>query len=697
MTRWRCSSLGHCSIALALLACGDGSEQPGVNPSPTPCVAGETKLDDGSCLPAGTQPDGCPAGEHAVGEICQPAGIPPELCAPGFEPDGTDSCDPIVPTDPCPPGQLALLGETQCHEVAPCGSGPWGDIPVAGSTQFVDASYALGTSDGSAAHPWTTIQEGIDAASPGTIVAVAAGSYVEDLLVGGKAVRLWGRCPALVEVVGGATLAALYLGGGSEGTEVRDLAIVGAGIGVVVQTTSAVLLDRLWIHDTADTGLSVGGVVDEPGLTLSRSLLEANAMSALTTYGSQLVVDSSVLRNVQPNPADLGFGHGIYASNSLQSGERGQLTVQSTIIDGAHDSGVFLWGTDATFEGILVRDTKPTVATGIGGTGLYAAGDLPTGNRASVILRSSVLEHNHLIGVLVAAADADLEGVAIRDTLPDADPLSVGVGLASLGASEPDTGASVTLRACVVERNPGFGVRLLGADAVVEATVIRDTLPHPTTQSFGRGIDAMANSNSGDHSDLVLRFSVVERCHSTGVVLWGSQGTIEGSVVRNVSPDLGLAKHGFGVSASALEMERSALVLRWSVVELAHEAGVAAFGSDLTVEGTIVRDILPSLEETLFGDAVAATSRQAGPAIVSLSGSRLSSAARAGVGVFGSEATLGTTALECNAIHLDAETYDLSEPTLVDLGGNVCGCDGTTVVCKVLSSALEPPTPPAAG
>src|SRR5262245_59309187 len=164
----------------------------------------------------------CPPGELAVNGSCQPAGVPPSACGKGFMPDGKQGCEPILPAAPCPAGQMAIPGETTCHEVAPCGQGTWGTIPVDADTQFVDKAYAGGGSDGTQAKPWTTIQEGIAAAKPGAIVAVAAGKYAEDLFIQGKAVRLVGRCPAMVEV-SGTSSAIQVLDQAAGGTEIRDL------------------------------------------------------------------------------------------------------------------------------------------------------------------------------------------------------------------------------------------------------------------------------------------------------------------------------------------------------------------------------------------------------------------------------------------------------------------------------------------
>ncbi|HZU84896.1 MAG TPA: hypothetical protein VE987_18320, partial [Polyangiaceae bacterium] len=63
---------------------------------------------------------GCNPGELALDDGgCQPAGIPPGMCAMGFMPDGNGGCLAILPP-PCQKGQMAVPGDTSCHDVAPC-------------------------------------------------------------------------------------------------------------------------------------------------------------------------------------------------------------------------------------------------------------------------------------------------------------------------------------------------------------------------------------------------------------------------------------------------------------------------------------------------------------------------------------------------------------------------------------------------
>src|SRR4029079_675257 len=127
--------------------------------------------------PADAGPDACPPGTMLLDDGgCQKAGVPPGACGQGFEPNGQGGCNAILPAAPCPPGQMAVPGDTQCHEVAPCGNGDYGTIPVEATTQFVNGAYPGSDSDGTNVRPWKHIQDGIDHAKSGAIVAVAAGS-----------------------------------------------------------------------------------------------------------------------------------------------------------------------------------------------------------------------------------------------------------------------------------------------------------------------------------------------------------------------------------------------------------------------------------------------------------------------------------------------------------------------------------------
>ena len=127
---------------------------------------------------------------------------------------------------------MAVPGETSCRPVAPCQPG-WDGIPTDGTTQFVDAGYTGGTSDGSETSPWTTISEALQAVASGGQVAIAAGNYLEDVTLS-QPVRLVGACPDDVTLTGtGGVYATLTITGSGSGSEVRALAITGPGAAFV--------------------------------------------------------------------------------------------------------------------------------------------------------------------------------------------------------------------------------------------------------------------------------------------------------------------------------------------------------------------------------------------------------------------------------------------------------------------------------
>lgn len=654
------------------------------------CRPGESPLDGGRCLAAGMQENGCAAGEVGVeggsngGGSCRPAGIPHELCGTGFEPDGANGCTPILPPGPCPKAQMAVPGETMCREVAPCGMGTWGDVPVEADTEYVDASYSGGSSDGTVGKPWTTIQVGIDAAAPGAIVAVAAGKYGEDVLIQGHAVRLWGRCPAMVDIVGtGAELAAVSVETGAAGSEVRDLALTGATDGLLLSGSEDVVVDRVWIHETSNRGINVQGTLGPTRIAVMRSLVEAATDQGIFIAGSDAALEATVVRDTRPR-ANQTFGGGIAVLADM--GRRGSVTIRSSVAEQNRTHGVLVAGSDATIESTVVRGTQPQASDQASGRGIGIQGD--AGQSARVTIRSSVVDQNCDVGVYISGSEATIESTVVRGTRPQASDQRFGWGI---GVQESDACqcATLTLRSSVVDQNHEIGVVVGGADATIESTVVRRTQPRAFDQGFGRGIQIQGRM--GRRASVAVRSSVVDENRESGVVVSGSDATIESTVVRDTQPRASDQETGGGITvqADSKTKERASATIRTSVVEQNRDIGISVFSSDATVDRTVVRDTQPRASDGAFGDGVAAWALE-GPAGAVVTASRIDHSARAGVSSFGASATLGATVLECNAIDLDGEVY-AGSPSWADQGGNMCGCAGHPVACKVTSSNLAPP------
>ncbi|HZO13354.1 MAG TPA: hypothetical protein VFB62_08840, partial [Polyangiaceae bacterium] len=225
-------------VWFGIVGCDDGGttdepppeEEPPIKPPDAglgawACEAGELLQEDGSCLAAGIEPEDCPE---------------------GFMPTGDRACEPLLLE--CAPGTMALAGESACRPVAPCPSGKWGDIPVETDTQYVDATFVGG--NGTAQAPWSTVQQAVDSASDGAIVAIAAGDYLENVTAQGKRVRLWGVCSDVV-IVGTVSIT-------SDQSEVHTLAVSApSAIALHVGPGNDVLLDRVWVRDAGIIGMDI--------------------------------------------------------------------------------------------------------------------------------------------------------------------------------------------------------------------------------------------------------------------------------------------------------------------------------------------------------------------------------------------------------------------------------------------------------
>ncbi len=626
---------------------GGGGSDAGLGP--WSCDAGEVPLDDGDCLPAGVPEDGC---------------------GQGFVHDGDAGCEPVLPAEPCGPGTMAIMGETTCRAVAPCGAGTWGSIPTETDTQHVDGSYGGNDSNGSASQPWTTIQEGIDAAAAHGIVAVAAGSYHENLVIAGKAVRLWGKCPSEVEIARDPQQGAgIDVEAGATGTEIRDLAITGNGTlggpGVWVENAADVLVDRLWIHDLDGTGVFLEPDGESTGVVIRRSLIEGAAVGGVACFNGTLELHESVVRDTQPNSEGLN-GMGVVIQDDNGGEPWPVLTVVRSLIERNRYAGVAAVGADVTIEDSLIRETAVRATDGLGGNGVvlwdsaaglakatltgtvlqdnhelavYAAGaDLvvertvvrdthasptsvygmalgsflgsePLGPRPSLEVRSSLFERGVYAGVSVAGVAASLEGVIVRDIAPTAETGTAGVGVAVETHSAPVVRGTAAILGSVIERTTTDGIVVLGADVTIASTLVRDVASQPFGGISGIGIEARVLDGSNERSVIEVRDSLVERTVRAGIYVTSSDATIDSCLIRQVEPmPSGESGHGIHVVRPQDSDLLASATIRRSVVKDAHEVGIAVIAASGELQDTVVRGTRAQPESGYFGDGILASS-----------------------------------------------------------------------------------------
>jgi len=722
------------AVAVAALgACSASSSAGGAAPTQA-CAPEDVVAGDGSCVAPGVPPDGCD---------------------PGFTYDGNGGCDPILPATPCgegemavpgdtrcyavgaagdpptcPSGQVALPGETACHELADCGSGTWGNIPVDAMTEYVDASYAGGASDGSAGKPWTTIGAAVTAAAAAAIVAVAAGSYAESVTISGKAVRLWGRCPSMVEIVGGAGAAAVSLGAGSDGTEVHTIALTGAG-GASLGSAQMVVVDSVWVHDTAGDGVDILG-----SAVVHRSLVERATNVAMSVVSASVSIDTSVVRDTAPGQGGSGFGiqaeggsvsvmAAVFERNAdaqlvifgadaaidgcvirdalpnrnfqtnalgvgaqLYMGHRARLTVLASTLERNATAALFAHGGDVFVGSTLIRDTQPETSDQEAGHAILAQPDPSSSEASSVTATRSLFERSHSVAAVAFGGNLTLDHCVVRDTLPQASDGTAGVGVQAQDDASTKLRTSLTVTGSLVERNRSVGLSVLGSSGTVSATLVRDTLPRESDGTFGHGIGVAADLATTQKAALALTGSVVTGNRELGVACAGADLVMDRSVVSWTRP--GSQGDGIGVysglDGTNVDTPRGTLAIARSLVANVILVGVSVDHTDATISQTWIHGVTASPLDGTFGDGVLVQR----DAVVTASSCRIENAARAGLSMFGTaQVTLGNATLACDTIPLDGE----EQSSLTNDGNLVCSCAGSTTACQVVSSDLQPPPP----
>jgi hypothetical protein len=274
--------------------------------------------------------------------------------------------------------------------------------------------------------------------------------------------------------------------------------------------------------------------------------------------------------------------------------------------------------------------------------------------------------------------------------LPDAQGGSRGIGV----QDNPATGArsNLVVKSSLLERNHEVGVFVGGSDATVEATVVRDTLPN--AQGFsGHGIGVQLNPATGARSSVVVKSSLLERNHEAGVHVSGSDATVEATVVREAFPDAqGLYGRAVQVQLSPETGAAASALLRASLFERSLEAGIMVVGpATAEVDACVVRDTRAN-QRGFLGDGLVVWSLD-GAASAAVTATVIERSDRAAVSSFGATVALGSSLLMCQSFDIGAEPWEGQNAVFDDRGGVLCGCPEATERCLAKSYALEPPPP----
>jgi hypothetical protein len=696
-------------LALVIGCRGPGEELP------EPTKPAEKKPPIATCAPTHTADgpacaptfDAC--GETAIAKLgggCEPAGV--TACAAGFVAEA-GGCRATLPATPCEPGAIALPGMSACEAIAPCGE-------VAGATLFVDATGVFG--DGSRAKPFARINEAIAAASPGAVIAVAAGTYDEDVTID-KAVRIVGSCPTAVTIRGvlaGEDRGAVVI---TASASLERVSVTGPAAGVVVTGAKGVVIDstrvfaalngirirkgadaivrrtvvdgarqfgivvsgavgrveRSHVHGTKEEIVSIGVRVNPDPVSLAPgevivvgSLLEKNEYANAEAVSSKMTIEGSVLRDGVPVAGK--YGVGVMAARNMTVKQPADLTVRGSIVEGNSYIGIVATDSKLLVEGSVIRNTKLEAKDKKYGRGIVVQGNV-TAVEARV--SGSVIEANQETGIDVNGdAKMVVTGSIVRDTKANGET-GTGVFGEVLNGKAPAleidrslftgnakagviSAGMLTVRASRFSHNKIFSLVTRGGAATVSASLFEDTSADANGLN-GHGLLAIVDKTRILDPALTVEDTAVRRARKAGIAMFGGKLTIARSSVQDIAAE---KVAGLGVSIeSKRPVDSSLLEIDQSLIEKVSGAAVLVYGAPARLSNVHIRDVRLG-EGVGFGDGVFVGGMffetfGIRTASLELRGSWIERAARTGVAMFGSSLAMEGTFLTCNLIPLDVE------------------------------------------
>lgn len=208
----------------------------------------------------------------------------------------------------CAGAKAHFPGEAGCADVGPaCPSGDWpADLPAGASIIYVQAGAAPGGT-GAMDAPFAAIAAATAAAAAGTVIALAKGTYDEQVRLPGG-VELWGACAAETAVVSDGTAGSGIIEIVGAGAAVRNLRVgPGARVGIAVNGVGrSVDIDGVYIDQATAAGI---WVANEASASASDVLVRATRGDR----GHALLVQSGGAATVARASFELSSGTAVYA------------------------------------------------------------------------------------------------------------------------------------------------------------------------------------------------------------------------------------------------------------------------------------------------------------------------------------------------------------------------------------------------
>lgn len=379
---------------------------------------------------------------------------------------------------------------------------------------------------------------------------------------------------------------------------------------------------------------------------------------------------------------DVNVGVGVEQTNAVSTSQIHDLLIESAEI------GLTFTGGAPITERVEVRSSKS------GAFARYGA------DKAKATFRRVLFDKDVSPAVLGTSAEVIVEDSVIRAPVPDG---GYGIGVGVYDEKEHPGACGLTARRTVITSTTTMALASFPRAAGTPFEVDGVTISGVRKNADGFGAALFADT----FSIARVQRSVLRDLDFTGAVTWGGKLSLDHVLVQDVTSTTS-TPWGVGVSAFIdPDGNRPTLDVVSSRIERVVTAGVWLEGGTGTVIGSAIDTVA---SDDALGDGVVTASWQLPPggegdppttfdATMTIDGTWIGHAHRAGLSAFASTVTVQDSSLLCNGMDLEINpTYGgglgtTATPKVTDVGGNRCGCASPTV-CKAQMESIEPVTQP---
>ena len=645
--------------------CGKGLKpyQSACVPALDVCKDGEVPLPGGGCKAVGVVE--CTGGLKLPGAASCTLVGQPATCPSGWSKVKGGWCEPAYAKTKCAAGYKPVLGKTTCQQIRDCGSGTWGDIKTTTKTIYVDGSNK-GTAIGTKAQPYATIYMAVKYARDGDHIAIAAGTYHEDVNLN-YGVTLEGRCPQMVTIK---QKSSNYYGAidiFAKGVIIKGLTVTSDMYGIVIYKGSTAVIEEVvatgcgtigifvsdgavgsiknsLLHENHEAGLMMyKGKVDftntailnnlpkkstgEDGLgivttctsttdpaqqvTITDSLILGNTEFGIFLNTTRATLTRTVVADTKVR-ADKDYGIGIMAQVGQGATVGSKLQFTDVLVANNRDIGVYLQGSHAIADRLVIRDTDGSAKDNYSGQGIFLEPDHVVTKPSSLVLRDSVISGNRRAGISVISSDCEVLRSLILDTRIQLSTSDGGFGIATNMGETPrlDRQVTLTVKDSILARNSSTALNLCATKATLERVLVKDTKGGMTTNAGGQvqtgeGLLAYSDKQFTSKAETTITDSVFNKNRVNGVRIIGSKATITRTVIQDTQSGHKYKDIGYGLQMVRDIQDTPAEVdLIQSVLQGNHTVGAVVVGSKLTMKGSVIRNTLSDTSDTADGDGI---------------------------------------------------------------------------------------------